>query len=148
MEGFPLPKMWNTPVYEDGELQRWVEPDEALILTNKLYPSGAQMYEVRKNELRPWRDELHKLGHHKDSNTATPCAIPAGQMRANVGEVKAVVIPGDADETKRNAAIARAQIKRAQSRIREWPTEGRDREGYYRAVTIVPRIPESGRKEL
>jgi hypothetical protein len=136
MEGFLLPKHWNTPVIEDGVVQRWVEPEKAFEMSGWLYPSGAPMYEVRQDPLRPWRDELHKLPAPKDNNNFSPCAISFNEMKANAGEVK-LARCGDEDENKRRARIARGQIARAQSKVKEWPREGLGRKDFYRAVTIV-----------
>lgn len=141
MEGFPLPKFYNVPIYEEGVVLRWVTPDEAFELSGRLYPSGAPMYEIRDDKLRPWREELHKLVPAKDNNNFSPCSISFSETKANVGEVKAAIVD-DADETKRNASRARAEVRRAQRKVFEWPREGRDREGYYRAITIVPKVQE------
>lgn len=128
--------LWGVPVRKlDGDTV-WLAPEEAMAYAERRYSSGAPRYEVRPDPLRPWRDEIHELSHPKDNNNPTSCAISVEEMRANVGEVKAAVVE-DADETKRNAARARARIKRAQIRVSQWDKEGVGREGYFRAVTIV-----------
>lgn len=132
----PRTQSFNIPVYEEGEILQWVDLDKAFEMSGWLYSSGAPMYEVRTDAMRPWREELHRLPPHKDNNNFSPCAISFNEMKANVGEVKAAVVE-DPDESKRNASMARASIKKAQSRVREWPEEGIDREGYIRAVTIT-----------
>lgn len=138
MEGFPLPKYYNVPVYEEGEIKRWISQDEAFDLSGRLYASGAAMYEIRVDPQRPWREELHKLEHPKDNNSFSPCAISFNETKANAGEVKqATCLDEDEDENKRRAGIARAQIKRAQRKVYEWDKEGLDRPDYIRAVTIT-----------
>lgn len=141
--GSPLPKYYNVPVYStDGEIQRWISPDDALELSTHRYPSGALKYEFRVDPVRPWREELHTVAHAKDNNNPSACYLTDKDMQANAGAVVVKVKHADDVEELANAKrLANMQIKRAKSKVYWWPREGRDRDGYYRTVTIVPAIP-------
>lgn len=137
-----MPKHFNVPVYPlDGD-RYWVDPDQAFELFGMRYPSGAPKYEYRDDPLRPWRQELHQVAHAKDNNNPSACYLTEKDMQANAGAVVVKVKHAEDVEELANAKkLANMQIKRAMSKVYWWPREGRDRQGYYRTVTIVPEIP-------
>lgn len=122
----------------DGEILRFVEPEEAYEMQRQTYTSGLPKYEYHR-ELIPckgYREWLQLEPEQKDSNHFSPCFLTRADTEANAGAVTVRARHADdEDEARKAAKIARLKVARARRKVYWWP-----RISDTLAICVRPRI--------